>query len=182
VVFCLEQGADLHTAQLMPLPLTLSCFSIIQISFTFLVQAHLGSPDKGPLNGCTSCTFVLHVCAQYPRAANKSLIVTIRKYAVNRFYPPDALLVWVLAMALCLCLSQVSVLLKQLNKSGCFLAWELLTTYPTLFCKEIELPLKIRVLPSGTLLQTLDLENLATTYRSSKCVINLARERWTLRA
>jgi len=105
VVICLEQGADLHTAQLMPLPLTLSCFSIIQISFTFLVPAHLGSPDKGPLNGCSSCTSVLHVCAQHPRAANKSLIVTIRKYAVNRFYPPDALLVRVLAMALCLCLS-----------------------------------------------------------------------------
>jgi len=41
---CLEQGADLHTAQLMPLPLTVSCFSKIQIGFTFLVPAHLGSP------------------------------------------------------------------------------------------------------------------------------------------
>jgi len=34
-VICLEQGADLHTAQLMPLPLTVSCFSKIQIGFTF---------------------------------------------------------------------------------------------------------------------------------------------------
>ena len=49
---CLERGADLHTAQLMPLPLTVSCFSKIQIGFTFLVLAHLGSPGKGPLNGC----------------------------------------------------------------------------------------------------------------------------------
>jgi len=39
-------------AQLMPLPLTVSCFSKIQIGFTFLVTAHLGSPGKGPLNGC----------------------------------------------------------------------------------------------------------------------------------
>jgi len=39
-------------AQLMPLPLTVSCFSEIQIGFTFLVPAHLGIPDKGPLNGC----------------------------------------------------------------------------------------------------------------------------------
>ena len=31
-------------AQLMPLPLTVSCFSKIQIGFTFLVPAHLGSP------------------------------------------------------------------------------------------------------------------------------------------
>jgi len=34
-------------AQLMPLPLTVSCFSKIQIGFTFLVLAHLGSPRKG---------------------------------------------------------------------------------------------------------------------------------------
>ena len=38
------RGADLHMAQLMPLPLTVSCFSKIQIGFTFLVPAHLGSP------------------------------------------------------------------------------------------------------------------------------------------
>ena len=44
MVICLEQGADLHTAQLMPLPLTVSCFSKIQIGFTFLVPAHPGSP------------------------------------------------------------------------------------------------------------------------------------------
>jgi len=43
VVICLERGADLHMAQLMPLPLTVSCFSKIQISFTFLVLAHPGS-------------------------------------------------------------------------------------------------------------------------------------------
>ena len=46
MVICLEQGADLHMAQLMPLPLTVSCFSKIQIGFTFLVPAHLGSPGK----------------------------------------------------------------------------------------------------------------------------------------
>ena len=46
VVICLERGADLHTAQLMPLPLAVSCFSKIQIGFTFLVPAHLGSPGK----------------------------------------------------------------------------------------------------------------------------------------
>ena len=52
-VVCLEQGADLHTAQLTPLPLIVSCFSKIQIGFTFLVLAHLGSPGKKePLNGC----------------------------------------------------------------------------------------------------------------------------------
>ena len=46
MVVCLERGADLHVAQLMPLPLTVSFFSKIQIGFTFLVPAHLGSPGK----------------------------------------------------------------------------------------------------------------------------------------
>ena len=46
MVICLERGADLHVAQLMPLPLTVSCFSKIQIGFTFLVPAHPGSPGK----------------------------------------------------------------------------------------------------------------------------------------
>jgi len=44
LVWWLERGADLHTAQLMQLPLTVSCFSKMQIVFTFLVPAHLGSP------------------------------------------------------------------------------------------------------------------------------------------
>jgi len=46
MVICLEQDADLHMAQLMPLPLTVSCFSEIQIGFTFLVPAHPGSPGQ----------------------------------------------------------------------------------------------------------------------------------------
>ena len=46
MVICLERGADLHMAQLMPLPLTVPCSSKIQIGFTFLVPAHPGSPGK----------------------------------------------------------------------------------------------------------------------------------------
>jgi len=46
VVICLERGADLHVAQLMPLPLTASCCSKIQIGFTFLVPAYPGCPGK----------------------------------------------------------------------------------------------------------------------------------------
>ena len=45
MVICLERSADLHISwQLMPLPLTVSCFSKIQIGFTFLVPARPGSP------------------------------------------------------------------------------------------------------------------------------------------
>jgi len=46
MVICRESGANLHTAQLMPLPLTVSCSSKIQIGFTFLVPAHPGSPGQ----------------------------------------------------------------------------------------------------------------------------------------
>jgi len=52
MVVCLERGADLRMAQLMPLPLTVFCFSKIQIGFTFLVRLIRVVPDKGPLNGC----------------------------------------------------------------------------------------------------------------------------------
>jgi len=46
VVVCLEQGTDLHMAQLMPLPLTVSCFSKIQIGFTFWYRLSRKMADK----------------------------------------------------------------------------------------------------------------------------------------
>ena len=46
MVIYLERGADLHTVQIMPLPLTVSSFSKMQIGFTFLIPAHLGSLGK----------------------------------------------------------------------------------------------------------------------------------------
>jgi len=46
MVICLERGADLHMAQLVPLPLTVSRFSKIQIGFTFLVPAYPGCPGQ----------------------------------------------------------------------------------------------------------------------------------------
>jgi len=58
VVICLEPGADLHMFQLMPLPLTVSCFRKIQIGFAFLVPAYLGGPGERA---------VKRVCVFYPR-------------------------------------------------------------------------------------------------------------------
>ena len=53
MVVCLERGADLHMAQLMSLPYTVSCFSEIHIGFTSLVPAHIRIVvDRGPLNVC----------------------------------------------------------------------------------------------------------------------------------
>ena len=55
MVICLERDADLHMVQLMPLPLTVSCFSKIQIGFTFLVPAHTGSPGKRAVKWVCAC-------------------------------------------------------------------------------------------------------------------------------
>ena len=58
MVICLERGADLHMAQLMPLPLTVSCFSIIPIGFTCLVPAHPGSLGKRAVKCVCVCVCV----------------------------------------------------------------------------------------------------------------------------
>ena len=57
MVNCLERGADLHMAQLMPLPLTVCCFSKIQIGFTFWYRLTWVVPDKGLLNWCV-CVYI----------------------------------------------------------------------------------------------------------------------------
>jgi len=59
VVICLEQGADLLMAQLMPLPLTVSCFSKIQIGFAYLVPAHPGSPGQRAVKRVCVCVFLV---------------------------------------------------------------------------------------------------------------------------
>jgi len=59
VVIWLERGADLHMAQLMPLPLAVSCTSKIQIGFTFLVPAHLGSPGQRAVKRVCVCVCFL---------------------------------------------------------------------------------------------------------------------------
>ena len=55
MVVCLERSADLHMAQLMLLPLTISCFSKIQIGFTFLLPAHPGSRGQRPVKQLFRC-------------------------------------------------------------------------------------------------------------------------------
>jgi len=63
MVICLDRDAVLHMAQLMPLPLTISCFSRIQIGFTFLVPAHPGSPGKRTIKRvCVCVRACLRVC------------------------------------------------------------------------------------------------------------------------
>ena len=73
MVICLEQGADcLHMAQLMSLPLTVSCFSKILIGFTFLVSAYPGSPGQWAIKRVCVCVCVLvsEVCTRMPAGIN----------------------------------------------------------------------------------------------------------------
>ena len=81
MVICLERGADLHMAQLTPLPLTVSCFSKIQIGFTFLVPDHPGSP--GPRAVKRVCVCVIGTI---------QIILSIYLSIYHHFvYKPDAL-------------------------------------------------------------------------------------------
>jgi len=110
----------------------------------------------------------------------------------THFYQRDAMLARVLAVALCPCLS-VCLSVCVCHKSVfCRNGWTNWAGFwhgsffpPILHCmcyKEIHVSSKIGALPSGTLFQTLDLDNFTTACRSSKRVINFPRERWTLRA
>ena len=83
VVICLERGADLHMAQQMPLPLTVSCFSKIQIGFTYLVPAHPGSPGQWA---------VKQVCVltRQPFVENKSLALCSWSCLISRVSDADS--------------------------------------------------------------------------------------------
>ena len=91
MVICLEQGADLHMAQLMPLPLSVSCFSKIYIGFTFLVVAYPGSPGKGPLNGCV-CDWSVERRLGYPGSSSVVLFFTVCRYLVSACTYHDAVI------------------------------------------------------------------------------------------
>ena len=80
MVICLERGADLHMAQLMPLPLTVSCSSKIQIGFTFLVPAHPGSTGQRAIKRVCVC-----VCVQMNQGGD--YINIAHANAVTRAHP-----------------------------------------------------------------------------------------------
>ena len=73
MVMCLEQGADLHMAQLMPLPLTVFRFSEIQIGLTFLVLDYLGNPGQRAIKCVCMC---VRACVRaYVRACVRASIL-----------------------------------------------------------------------------------------------------------
>ena len=82
MVICLEQGADLHMAQLMPLPLTVCGFSKIQIGFTFLVLPHLGSLGKRAVKWVCVCVCVC-VCVSVCQIKFNFLVQLQPKFSVS---------------------------------------------------------------------------------------------------
>ena len=85
MVICLERGADVHVAQQMPLSLTVSCFSKIQIGFTFLVPAYLGSPGQRAVKWVCVCMPICYFdvgvfyCNCILKLCNDAIDLAIRK-------------------------------------------------------------------------------------------------------
>ena len=92
MVICLERGADYEficPIQLMPLPLTFSCFSKIQIGFTFLVPAHLGSPGQRAVKRVCVCVSVM---TQRVSSVSRLSWASLSAYAKGQTSPSKALL------------------------------------------------------------------------------------------
>jgi len=60
MVICLGRCADLHMAQLIPLPISISCSSKSRLVLPFWHRLTRVVPDKGPLNGCCCCCTWVH--------------------------------------------------------------------------------------------------------------------------
>ena len=89
MVICLERGADLHTTQLMPLPLTVSCFSKIQIGFIF--PADPGSPGQRAVKRvCVRCSMRRRVRGQFGQHHVASLSGPVPQQQAVRLRHPSA--------------------------------------------------------------------------------------------
>ena len=80
MVICLVRDADLHMAQLMPLPLTVSYFSKIQIGFTFLVPAYPGSPGKRAVKRVCVCVCVCNSCLKL----NSRIVMHVTEVGISQ--------------------------------------------------------------------------------------------------
>jgi len=78
VLAWLSVRSEVQTCIWMPLPLTVSCFSKIQIGFTFLVPAYPGSPGQRAVKRvCVVCDLTCVNCMIGPSGAE----VTVCSYA-----------------------------------------------------------------------------------------------------
>ena len=101
MVICLEQGADLYIAQRISLPLTVSCFSKIQIGFTFLVPAHPGSPGQRAVKRMCVCCVLYQAKQKLSTAGVNSLALLIKKLLIIVSRPSRLLECLVIAATPC---------------------------------------------------------------------------------
>ena len=109
MVICLERGAVLHMAQLMPLPLTISCSSKIQIGFTFLVPAHPGSPGQRAIKRVCVCVCVCIVHVEFSAFIALTLLVWCQEEHLAYKNLSDQVFLWLDRGAHCLHISSYKV-------------------------------------------------------------------------
>jgi len=121
MVICLERNADLHMAQLMPMPLTVSCFSKVQIGFTFLVLAHPGSPGQRAVKRVCVCVYIY---IKLNTGCKCTVVLIIFKASIKMcaffFYRPSygpcsIMFLTCLFVCLCVCTCNVCVWWKHLS-------------------------------------------------------------------
>jgi len=192
VVICLEQDADLHTAQLVPLPLTVSCFSKIQIGFTFLVPANPGvcvcvvccllysRANSSMANSCKRTPkhicIITAVCVSDWWSGSSSSSSSSNSGSNGgswgaEYYDERVCLFFCLSV----CIS-VSVTGRSSIETGewveVIFAWELPSTYHTMCVKS-----KLAYLQKYGYFQTLDIKKVVLRRnRSSKLVVILTRQ------
>ena len=91
MVICLERGAGLHMAQLMPLPLSVSCFSKIQIGFTILLPAYPGSPGHRAVKRVCVCVCQSVITRHYYSISNETNQLSVCLHLTLRAMSPATL-------------------------------------------------------------------------------------------
>jgi len=92
-------------AHVMPLPLTVSCFSKIQVGFTFLVPAHPGSPWKGALNGFVY-VYVCVLCVNWTKLVRTAdSWVLVRTDVTVVFAVAEEVVEWALSAGVASCIA-----------------------------------------------------------------------------
>ena len=130
-----------------------------------ITQCYL-PPGRGNIPAQQCCQ---HTIGETASTTHRRTFLPARRYAnagtnyvtirPHRCYP--------VSLSVCLSLtSRCSIEMNGRVELVCLIC-RLLSTYPSLCYKEIQVSAKISVLPSGTLSKTPDLENFAPAYRSS---------------
>ena len=113
MVICLERNADLHMAQLMPMPLAVSCFSKVQIGFTFLVLAHPGSPGQRAVKRVCVCVYILNWTlipnVQLSQSFLKPVLKCVHFSFTAHLMGRAALCFWPVCLSVCVCVHATCV-------------------------------------------------------------------------